>query len=78
MARARIQRELLDLQKNPSTQFSAEPVNDDLFHWGAILIGPPGTPYENGVFPPFHFISIRLPIQTTKGWIYHKNLPPMH
>ena len=50
MARARIQRELLDLQKNPSTQFSAGPVNDNLFQWRAILFGPPGTPYENGNF----------------------------
>ena len=48
MALKRIKKELLDLQKNPSTQFSAEPVNDNIFHCKAILIGPPRTPYENG------------------------------
>ena len=57
MALLRISKELLDLQKNPSTQFSAGPVNDDLFQWRAILFGPPGTPYENGRF----HLSISFP-----------------
>ena len=57
MALLRISKELLDLQKNPSTQFSAGPVNDDLFQCRAILIGPPGTPYEYGVF----HLSISFP-----------------
>lgn len=29
---------------------SAEPVEDDLFHWTASVIGPEGTPFEDGVF----------------------------
>ena len=49
MAAKRLEREFSDLQKNPSAQFSAEPV-DGLFLWKATLIGPPGTPYENGKF----------------------------
>ena len=76
MALARIQRELLDLQKNPSSQFSAGPVNDNFFQWRAILFGPPGTPYENGNFHlsisfpydyPFHSPKLRF---ITK--IYHR------
>lgn len=27
-----------------------DPLNEDLFHWRAIFIGPVGTPYENGAF----------------------------
>ena len=50
MTLKRIKKELLDLQKNPSTLFSAGPVNDNLFQWRAILFGPHGTPYENGRF----------------------------
>ena len=47
MALLRIKKELLDLQKNPFTQFSAEPVDDDLFQLKATLIGPPETLYKN-------------------------------
>ena len=53
----RLERELLDLKKNPSTQFSEGPDNDNLFQWRAILFGPPGTPYENGNF----HVSISIP-----------------
>ena len=55
----RLDRELSDLQKNPSTQFSVESVEDDFFQWKAILIGPPGTPYENGKF----HLSISIPLE---------------
>ena len=57
MALKRIQKELLELQKNPSTKFSAGPINDNLFQWRAILFGPVGTPYENGNF----HLSISIP-----------------
>ena len=47
----RIQQELIEIKKNPPTNCSASPINDDdLFHWQGTIIGPTGTPYEGGIF----------------------------
>ena len=74
----RIKKELLDLQKNPSTQFNAGPVNDDLFQWRAILFGPPGTPYENGEFHVSISFPSNYPFNPPKlkfiAKIYHRSI----
>ena len=74
----RLQKELDDIKKNDIPNLSAGPINDNLFEWEAVILGPVGTPYEGGVF--YLNISIpsnypfKPPIVIFKTKIYHPNI----
>ena len=57
MALKRIKKELEEFERDPPTNISAKPINDDFFHWEAMLVGPSGSPYHGGIFK----LNIRFP-----------------
>mmetsp|Transcript_67936 Transcript_67936/g.141907 ORF Transcript_67936/g.141907 Transcript_67936/m.141907 type:complete len:171 (-) Transcript_67936:415-927(-) len=46
----RLLRDFKGLTANAPEGISAAPIGDDLFNWCAIVVGPPSTPWEGGVW----------------------------
>ncbi|KAJ8437155.1 hypothetical protein Cgig2_016898 [Carnegiea gigantea] len=53
----RIKKEMKEVDCHPPPLSSAGPIADNLYHWLATIRGPPGTPYEGGIF----FLDILFP-----------------
>ncbi|KAF8803545.1 UBC-like protein [Phlegmacium glaucopus] len=55
----RIMQEARELANDPCTDYSAAPLEDDIFEWHCTIRGPTGTEYEGGLY---HF-RILLPAE---------------
>jgi len=55
----RIMQEARELASDPSTEYHAAPLEDDIFEWHCTLRGPAGTEFEGGLY---HF-RILLPAE---------------
>ncbi|KAH9256100.1 hypothetical protein BASA81_005876 [Batrachochytrium salamandrivorans] len=74
----RLKKEATDMVNNPLDYGSAEPVDGDLYKWTAMVVGPEGTPYANGVFKvqivlPSDY-PFRAPDVKFHTKIYHPNV----
>lgn len=49
-AKRRLMKDLKGVRRSPGRTIFAEPLEDDLMTWVAVIFGPEGTPFEGGTF----------------------------
>ncbi|KAF1794599.1 EF-Hand 1, calcium-binding site [Phytophthora cactorum] len=75
-----IRRELLDLNTQPTLNSQAFGVKENAWEWKVLIRGPPGSPYEDGVFNFYvrfgHEYPFEPPVFSCLTRIYHPNFVP--
>jgi ubiquitin-conjugating enzyme E2 G1 len=66
MALRRLQSELKQYNADPNYFYSIEPSVDSFFIWNVLLIGPPDSPFEGGIFKCQFEFSMEYPIKPPK------------
>lgn len=74
----RLNKEYKDFQKDPPSNCSAGPDNDNIYKWKAFINGPTDSPYEGGLFELEMTFTNRYPFKPPKvvfiTKIYHMNI----
>jgi len=76
-ARKRLMKDLSRLEKDSDDGIFASPIDDDIFKWEAIILGPEDTPWENGIFKlKINFSDeypLKAPVLVFLTKIFHPN-----
>eukprot|EP01038_Epipyxis_sp_PR26KG_P017834 gene17834-24907_t len=59
MSTKKLQKEIELMNSGAFSNISAGPLDSDIFHWNATIMGPENSPYEGGVF----FVDILIPTE---------------
>jgi len=74
----RITKEIQKLESEPVPGISATPHDDNLRYFDVVIAGPPGSPYEGGIFKLELFLTGEYPMAPPKvrflTRIYHPNV----
>jgi ubiquitin-conjugating enzyme E2 N len=74
----RIARETADMEKSPPPGITALARDDNIRYFDVTITGPPGSPFENGVFKFELFLPETYPLEPPKvrclTKIYHPNI----